>query len=100
MRIVSQDRCIDIDYNKTIIIRLDGSILYQEYSNDFGIKDLLGTYKTEERALEVMEEIRKYYASSKAVDLISKEFIEMVNDRNICDIVVEDSYAYFYMPKD
>jgi len=72
MRIISQDKFIDIPYDSIIVFALNGKDVSACTVNDNYNKMALGTYNNEEDALCVMKSIRK---------------------------AAMDGYYYFYMPK-
>lgn len=83
MRIVSQDKRYEINYEQTLEMSANSIVV------SAGVKDApdmnLGIYKTEERALEVLEDMRESYKQY----LWNKEFGLNLN-----------SNAYYYMPKE
>lgn len=64
MRIISQDGTVDVQYEHVSIEvnDYDETTIMAICLNDYSETPVLGKYKTKERALEVMEEIRKRYA--------------------------------------
>lgn len=65
MIIVSQDKAEIINFDNINILRATkkGKILSYDntYSSEYDCSDILGDYKTEERAKEVLQEITKTY---------------------------------------
>lgn len=70
MIIVSQDKCTIVNFNNIQNIRIEpygthikGKKIYKIFAGNFeGYATELGTYDTEERAKEVLQEIVRYYA--------------------------------------
>ena len=61
MRIVSQDETIDIPY-ENVMLQADCGVVWC-FSKDFfqNNKKALGNYETQERAIEILKDIRKNY---------------------------------------
>lgn len=80
-----------------------------EFMNEFVIEDLsnkylrLGTYKTKERALEVLDEIQNILSGNcilKSYDNVTPEFSENLII-NPCEVHIEQLNTYVYeMPED
>lgn len=85
MRIVSQNKEVDIPYSE-MSIYVENKIIYASFN--FFRDKILGTYSSKEKALKVMEMIRKQNINFKSWEL----------DR----FSNEDSplTTYFYMPQD
>lgn len=80
MRIISQDGCYDIPYEKVMLLRFKESIYLM--SNDFaGVEGIeedpkIAEYSTEEKAIKAMEMCREQYAQSE----LNKDMIQKVAD--------------------
>jgi hypothetical protein len=102
MRIVSQNKRVDINYRERGIFLVDNSLNIDAFDsvadrfyinctdNDY----ILGIYITEERALEVMEEIRESYIGDSQRLIVS----ELTNDNSPLQLI--PIQHYFYMPID
>lgn len=69
------------------------------YADAIGFEDyVLGTYATEARTLEVLDEIQRHIITSKAFDFIRIDG----NDTNVSDDMVAfmKSYVVYEMPKE
>jgi hypothetical protein len=69
MRIISQDKRCDIDYDRAILLvqqcnEDDDWHIFASYSTEEDAGLSMGTYETMERALEVMRDIQLEYASN------------------------------------
>ena len=111
MRIISQDKCIDVSYDKHLIIHLEyGTMLHLPSPSEEVIKDderyhiitklgnevlSLGKYDTKDRALEVMEEIRKSYIGDS-----QRIIVPHLDDIAPMPIQYIPVNHYFYMPKE
>lgn len=60
MRVISQDRCYSYDFDRTMFWKQDG-VIYAHIVGDTRDR-VVGSYKTEERATEVFDDIHKAYA--------------------------------------
>lgn len=63
---------------------------------------LLGTYKTKERALEVLDEIQEYLRFSKNAEINNKDFLRYLNEvcgQEKCNEILNNISVY-EMPKD
>ena len=101
MRIVSQDKMVDINYSKVAV--------YVQTSATNGIEDYrliigtfeMATYTTKERALEVMEEIN---ACNTMLDIwkirsanMSDKELTLVGCSHLIKLM---EYSTYYMPKE
>ena len=94
MRIVSKNKCIDVNYDK-ITVMLDPSAKTIFY-DDKGLGTVqLGVYETEERALQVMEEIRKSYIGDSQKVIVSE-----LDDITQFPVQYFPVNHYYYMPKE
>jgi hypothetical protein len=97
MRIVSQDRCTDIDYshNHLYLCDEDGETTIESR------EDILGSYNTKERALEVMKEIREQDVALKIWEIRVKNILEedltFVGSKHLPKIM---ELSIYYMPKE
>lgn len=92
MIIISQERDTMINFDSTCAIRLYSvsgvtEVFVDTYLND---SDLIATYKTEERAKEVLEELISFYRSADKTE-------DMYADDAMAQIMMRDKAA-FYMP--
>ena len=76
----SQDKKLLIPINKMISVTCDG-LFYD------GI--ILGIYKTEERALEVLDEIHQRIINLQCIEITGADFISQQMKRNGIDCVYE-----------
>ena len=90
MRIVSQDKRIDINYD-IVALKVEGVGIncYPQVETWFEI----ASYDTQKRALEVMNEIRKAYRENQAF----LERVDMIEGKKVTHL---DYTTYFYMPKE
>jgi hypothetical protein len=99
MRIVSQDKTVDIDYRNVILQSFKFESIDKNKPLEWVIIDKssgldLGTYSSEEKVLKVMEMIR--YASMGYIDKLNGNY-------NTTQITFDDTFpiiTYFYMPQD
>lgn len=90
MRIISQDGCEDIPYEKLCVsldTRNGRTIIGYSVNIENDSYLILGTYNTKERALEVIKEIRKHYNKIKKA-----EFLGCENEYYVC--------AFYKMPEE
>lgn len=92
MRIISQDRTIDVPYEHTTLIRVGTEI----YLSSIKLRDtLIAKYSTEEKAIKTMEMCRKKYADSEynrsvlcgmgtQIGMLTDDIAEVFKD-GICD---------------
>lgn len=106
MRIISQDRRLDFNYND-IVIQL---VRNYEYTGEHEIQCIyqtkvfdLGIYCSKERALEVMKEIRNNYVLSENFRLMNDKgrdlLIKVRSEINSLSTTLE-KFAFYEMPKE
>lgn len=74
MRLISQDKLIDVPYELGIIKRIKEKIYY--YVLDKSV--MMAEYTTEEKAIKVMEDLQYSYSSYNMFKLLSEEQREML----------------------
>lgn len=107
MRIVSQNRCQSIDFDK-VYLWMQENIIYANFEN---VRLVLGTYASNERAAEIFLDIHKAYAPVGIVSTnLSEEQIKpFIGSENISmkvirmenpdyEVTTFDNYVY-YMPE-
>jgi hypothetical protein len=104
MRIVSQDKCTDVDYNNNHLYVTENEDVFRDNHDTFTIEsreDILGVYKTKERALEVMDEINATNTSLEIWKIrsanMSDEELTKVGCPHLLKLM---EYSTFYMPKE
>lgn len=77
MIIVSQDKTEIINFNKVENIYVSGR--YISLNFELNNNEVVGTYKTEERAKEVLEEIAEQYEHEKKCEC-DRSYLETLNN--------------------
>ena len=79
------------------------SVASINFENTYGYNFInLGTYKTKERALEVLDEIQEYLRFSKNAEINNKDFLRYLNEvcgQEKCNEILNNISVY-EMPKD
>ena len=110
----SQDKMALVKINSTIELKYgDRKTIIANYQPDFtdkydGYYDVLGTYKTKERALEVLDEIQnilkpKYILDTSSIKPVGDFYIEngMIFQKYNANAKTEELSTFAYqMPKD
>ena len=89
MRIISQDKMRDLNYD-TAFLRINGNIIEAIHSD--GLCSVLGAYSSKRKALKVMDMIREAHVGKSQKILVTEE-------EGKIEEVINMNY-YFYMPKD
>ena len=105
MRIVSQDKMRDINYeaiNLTVRKNVDTEIKGCHEIFEIMVEEnycILAKYKTKERALEVMQEIRTAYIRNEMTKYIISAGDKVDNSDEIAQKII-NTYGYYHMPKE
>lgn len=107
MRIVSQNRCQSIDFDK-VYLWIQDSVIYASFDNE---RKVFGTYASDERAAEVFLDIHKAYApvGIVATNLSEGQIKPFIGSDNVgmkvirienpdYEVTTFDNYVY-YMPE-
>ena len=87
MRIISQDGCYDIPYEKVMLLRFKESIYLM--SNDFaGVEGIeedpkIAEYSTEEKAIKAMEMCREQYAQCEFNKCLIPKSVDILKNVSI-----------------
>ncbi len=109
MRIVSQNKRVDINYQERGIVLLDNSLnidAFDSVADRFYINCtdnnyVLGIYTTEERALEVMEEIENNKVNYDISVVTLNRMNTIISIEEAEDIIVGyKKYSFVHMPKE
>lgn len=108
MRIISQNKRSDINYDLyDLRATKDGEVnAISPTTNEFHCP--LGKYKSEEKALKVMEIIRKQYSrynsffilNSQGIPFEKRDEYGSVEYTDAYEKILQDDILFFYMPKD
>ena len=109
MRILSQDKMLDVDYSKVYLSveeSADGEIgsifVSDTFKKDVGY-EILGQYNSKERALEVMDKIRRRNVFAEVFKKASAEERDYMvatkaEESNVTEAEALIATEYYYMP--